>query len=165
MVVNMKDYRANKIFGNIYQGPVPPTGEYLQKAGIHTVVLCAKELQFNNEGSFPGVNVIRAPSIDTADGPPQAEWTKAWHTAAKRVAELSVAGHRVLVTCHAGLNRSGVVSALAIHYITGFPGDRCCKIVQMSRKGALFNDKFVAYLNEIPERIVTPGPVQIPDGS
>ena len=150
MNVVHREYRANKIFGNIYQGPVPPTGNQLREAGFHTVVLCAKELQFNNEGYFSGVNVIRAPSIDADDGPPPEHWIATWHAAAKRVAELSEAGHRVLVTCHAGLNRSGVVSALAIHYLTGKSGGECAKIVQAARANALFNEQFVAFLNTIP---------------
>lgn len=156
------DYRANKIFGNIYQGPRPPTGDHLEKAGIHTVVLCAKEVIQGLEATganFGSVQVIKAPSIDADDAPPPEHWIRGWHAAAKRAAELSQAGHRVLITCQAGLNRSGVVSALAIHYITGWPGGKCAKIVQMSRPGSLFNAKFLEYLNGIPER-QTPGPVQ-----
>ena len=132
----------------------------MEKAGVHTVVLCAKEVIRELEvtgANFGNVQVLKAPSIDADDAPPPEHWIAGWHAAAKRAAELSQAGHRVLVTCKAGLNRSGVVSALAIHYITGWSGDKCAKIVQGARSGSLFNQMFLEYLNGIPE---TTGPVQ-----
>lgn len=138
------------VFQRIYQGPRPPQGNSLRDSGIDVVVLCAKEYQVDGpqDLGFPGVHVIRAPSIDAECVIPE-HWISSWHAAAQGVAAAVREGKTTLVTCHQGLNRSGVVSALAIHYLTGFAGSRCAAIVQHSREGALFNRSFVAYLSSI----------------
>lgn len=122
------------------------------------------------QGSFPGVTVFQTPlddrpldlrwRLDLADvlsgrHPQQrllaANSTDALHSislieeAANLVANCLSIGGRVLVTCHMGLNRSGVISARALQKL-GVETERAIGLVKSARPGALFNKSFVAYL-------------------
>jgi len=58
-------------------------------------------------------------------------------------------GRRVLVTCAAGLNRSGLVTAIAMHILTRHSGITCVQHVQNRRAGALSNRQFRRVLVEL----------------
>lgn len=77
---------------------------------VDALVLCAVEHQ-PEAWRFPGVRVLRA-RLDDAR-PSAREWSEA-RSAARRVADLARRGAKVLVTCNMGLNRSGLVVALAL---------------------------------------------------
>lgn len=149
-------YQCSHIFGELYQGPRPPTGLALRDAGFHVLVLCADDVQPPDE-KFPTIKVIRAPSFDVEDVDTMNECLPSWIEAAHNVANELNAEKRVLVTCWAGLNRSGMVSALALREITGWSGQRCVDLIQRRRKGALDNEVFVGYLGSLPP---TDEPVQ-----
>jgi protein-tyrosine phosphatase len=107
---------ANEIAPGLWQGSKPPEGPALQRAGFDVVVLCAQEYQ-PAAPAFPDVRVIHAPMDDRPHVPvPEA------HKAAQAVAAHVRAGRRVLVTCFMGWNRSGLVTALALWYLTGRHG-------------------------------------------
>jgi len=140
---------ANRIGPRLYQGAKPPYGRHVQKAGFDVLVLCAVEHQ-PRARCFPGVHVIHCP-LDDADHPPsEYEWNLANQTG-RFVAECIKIGGRALVTCMQGRNRSGLVTALALHNLTQQPGLVCVKYVQEGRTAApaLTNDHFVAALATI----------------
>lgn len=58
------------------------------------------------------------------------------------------AGRRVLVHCHAGINRSGLVAAAAL-VRDGVTPDDAIATVREARSGALNNENFVAALREM----------------
>jgi protein-tyrosine phosphatase len=89
------------------QGSRPPSGKRLP---FDVVVLCAKEYQ---NASFPGSEVMRVPLDDSGPPPTQEEVQQALRVA-ERVKRRIQNGKTVLVTCHAGLNRSGFVSGLTL---------------------------------------------------
>jgi protein-tyrosine phosphatase len=63
---------------------------------------------------------------------------------ARDVARRLKRGHRVLVTCAQGLNRSGLVSGLALRQL-GFDGGRAVELVRRARgRDALSNPAFAA---------------------
>lgn len=138
---------ANRIQGELWQGARPPTGRALRELGIDTLVLCAEEIQ-PPDTAFPGVRVIRAPLDDTWDLP-ATQFCLAL-AAAERVARDLSAGRRVLVTCAMGLNRSGLVSSLALHRLTGRSGAECAALVRTARPRALFNQHFGELLEILP---------------
>jgi protein-tyrosine phosphatase len=113
-------------------------------------VLAAREYQ-PADREFPGVRVVRANLDDS--GPPMtnAEWRSALQ-AAEQAAFWRARGMRVLTTCHAGLNRSGLVSALMLHRLSGMSGPRAIELVRAARPGALNNQYFTAALRRIPRR-------------
>jgi hypothetical protein len=137
----------DQILDGLYQGSMPPTGTVLKDEGFDMVVLTAEEYQPADE-HFPGVKVVRA-YLDDAGRPMEPkEWQQAVE-AAFRVAKALSKGHKVLVTCAAGWNRSGVTSALSLHILTGMSGEQAIKQVQDNRQNALCNSWFRAMLRQL----------------
>lgn len=128
---------ASEIIENLWQGSAPPVGDNVGRAA-HVLVLCAQEYQPPDQ-AFPGVMVYRARMDDAV--PTDREVHEALK-AAHRVA-VSLAMKRVcLVTCYMGLNRSGLVSGLALR-MGGFPGREAVRLVKRARgDAALSNDHF-----------------------
>jgi len=135
---------ADRIASRLWQGSRPPTGPTLAQRGFDVLVLCAFFQPPAEE--FPGVQIIRVPMRDMLAFPRVA------FAAGKLVAAHLAVGHRVLVTCEQGINRSGLVSALALWYLTGKPGVDCLWQVQMTRLGALRNKVFARKLFGLPAR-------------
>lgn len=132
---------------HLYQGSNPPTGDMLHRLGFEYLVLCAREHQLAPR-FYPGLReVIYAPMDDGAF-----VQVDVAYPAARRVARLVRAGHKVLVVCHRGRNRSGLVSALALWYLTGRPGMDCLWRVQAARPNALTNKAFAMYIGLLPAR-------------
>lgn len=87
--------------------------------------------------------MIHAPNEDDRKRDPTREELAGALAAAKQVCKDLKAGKRVLVTCQAGLNRSGLVSAISLHLLYGWEGSQCVRQVQLRRPDALFNLGFV----------------------
>jgi len=120
------------------------------KLGFDTLVLCAKENQ--REDLYPGVEVVLAPGDDDVRVNRMMRDLPTWRQAAQIVVERVAAGKKVLVTCMAGLNRSGMVIGLALHQITGWSGEDVVEHIQASRDMALCNDTFADYIRGLPKR-------------
>jgi protein-tyrosine phosphatase len=115
------------------QGSAPPPGVRLP---FEVVVLAAEEYQ----PELPGFTVLRVP-LD--DGPPPDKATRLRiREAARRVGAYVQGGQRVLVTCFAGRNRSGVIAGLALRQL-GVPGDVAARRIRQLRDG-LTNPYFYA---------------------
>jgi len=67
------------------------------------------------------------------------------------VADLVSAGHRVLVHCRLGLNRSALVIATALTYM-GLSGREALADLRRRRPGCLFNEVFAAHVAALPPR-------------
>ncbi len=67
---------------------------------------------------------------------------------AKLGASLIREGHVVLSHCGMGLNRSALVAGLILTEL-GMPGPRAVERLRERRPGALFNEKFAAFLNSL----------------
>ena len=70
------------------------------------------------------------------------------------VADLVAAGHRVLVHCRLGFNRSVLVVATALTYM-GLSGREALADLRRRRPGALFNEVFAAHVEALPPRRVS----------
>ena len=105
---------------------------------VDVVALCAYEYQPDDD-EFPGVHVVRA-RLDDAR-PSQFELDAAFH-AARQVAKNLKQGKVCLVTCYAGLNRSGLISGLSLRML-GYDGETAVRAVRAARgKAALGNQYF-----------------------
>ena len=142
---------ASEICAGLWQGSMPMPGEGVARAGFNALVLCAQEYQpDSSEAHYPGVSVIYAPNDDAP-----ALTERQWKTAVKAgqlVAGLVLRGRKVLVTCQAGLNRSGLVSALAVREIYRCSGLDAATLVQNRRRKALCNPHFVELLSKLPPK-------------
>lgn len=133
------------ISGSLYQGSFPPSGSTLaNEHGFDVLVLCAYENP--DVGQYEGVEVIEALGADVSGWPVDPGSVERWCQAARDVSARVKEGRRVLVTCMAGLNRSGFVSAMVLHEVYGWSGDRCVRHVQNAREDALFRREFCRYL-------------------
>lgn len=141
---------ADRIAPRLYQGSAPPLGTELRRAGFDMLVLMAEEHQ-PDARAFDGIAVVHGP-IDDAELT-ELEWQHVVR-AARIVARRHQSGGRILVTCMAGLNRSGITTALALHLLTGCSGKDAVKIVQARRDFALGNKSFVRRLAKIPPTLL-----------
>lgn len=144
------EFEASEIRNDLWQGSAPPFGDHVRAAGFHTLVLCAQE--FQPEGwKYTGVEVIHAPN-DDADRRPDEQELRTAVEAASAVAKRLRSGRKVLVTCMQGRNRSGLVSAIALHKLLGVSGHVAARIVRANRRNALTNVNFVNLLRKLPPR-------------
>jgi protein-tyrosine phosphatase len=68
--------------------------------------------------------------------------------AARRVSRALRRGRRVLLLCVRGRNRSGLLAALAMSYLTGASGRECARRVSRARHMALTNQAFGVLLDQ-----------------
>lgn len=136
----------NKDYGELHlangavlaMGSKPPRGMRLP---FQVLVLTAVEYQPRSR-DFPGVLVLHVPLTDTPGKRPPASEQAAARTAAAFVARHLYARRRVLVTCNMGLNRSGLVTTLALVRIGYQPEDAIAIARQLRGRAALFNPHF-----------------------
>ena len=70
------------------------------------------------------------------------------HAIADLGASLIASGHRVLSHCGMGFNRSALVAGLIMHKL-GMPGRDVVGTIRQRRAGALFNENFAKFLEEL----------------
>jgi protein-tyrosine phosphatase len=139
---------ANMIKPNLWQGSLPPEGSYLSSLGFDVVVFCAQEYQ-PRVSFFPDIEVIHAPNDDDSSRSITQQELSTAARAAKKVVRAVNQGKKVLVTCLAGRNRSGLVVALALHQLTGMSGEEVVTYIKERRPYALTNSNFVDVLSQI----------------
>lgn len=135
---------AHQVHGNLWQGGAPPTGSEVREAGFTALILCAKGYQPAGK-EFVGVRVFHAPMADAFEGLTPRE-IETWLSAADAAARLVRSGHRVLVTCMAGRNRSGIVSVEALRRLGYSAADGIRMVRQARGPMALSNPAFVRML-------------------
>lgn len=123
---------AHEIIPNLWQGAHPPEQEELRELGFEVCVFCAAEWQRPSH-LFPGVECVYAPNQDSYIRKPTRGELNIAVKAAQKVAEDVTKGKRVLVTCWAGRNRSGLVVGLSLHFLLGLDGNECIRLVQTRR--------------------------------
>lgn len=141
--------------GSIWQGD--RESALVDHERFQLLVLCAEEFQPSRHHFSPTTAIAYAPNDDS-------ELTRAQfkiaRQAAHEVARRVRLGHDALVTCIAGRNRSGLVTAMAIHILSGCGGREAARIVRTRRTTvdvpALTNENFVRTLERIPSRLARP---------
>lgn len=142
---------ASHIIGGLWQGSAPNLAE-VQAKGFDAVALCAVEHQ-PQRAADGRLRVIRCPIEDEPDRMLSLAARHLALEASHEVAQHLLRGQNVLVTCHAGLNRSGLVSALALHMISGWDAETIIRIIRRKRSYlSLSNPDFVAIIQEATER-------------
>lgn len=141
---------AAEVLPNLWIGSQAPTGSALRDGGFDVLVLCAEEWQ-PAASKFKGIRVHHAPFDDDSEGMTQGELDTAATAAFETLRHLRK-GRRVLVTCWAGRNRSGLVTAWALSMYTGLDPALAGEAVREARgSAALTNPHFVDVLNQLRE--------------
>lgn len=140
----------NETVPNLWQGSRHSIFKYLVRYGFKVLVFCAEEWQ-PPRSMFPSsIEVIYAPnSDDPLREPTRNELLRAVQ-AGREGATAVRRGKKVLTTCMAGLNLSGLVNALALHFITGDDGTTCMNLIHRQRPRALSNPQFQRVLSRVP---------------
>lgn len=131
---------ADHITHGLWQGSAPSPKD-INPRDFSVVVLCAKEYQPPARLFDPGVVVVHAPNDDTCTRYPTDEEFRLADDASDLVADALCDRKKVLVTCAMGLNRSGLVSALAL-VKGGFSPQEAVELIRKKRPGALGNPYF-----------------------
>lgn len=150
-MLTLTDLDAHEIAPGLWQGSRPPLGGKLKEFGFNLVVLCAEEWQKAN--LYKDIEVILAPNNDDYTRLPTKQELDLALSAAKKVAQSVQRGRAALVTCWQGWNRSGLVSALALHLLTGQDGISCIAAVQAARPYALGNPGFRKVLSTLKSKV------------
>jgi protein-tyrosine phosphatase len=138
---------ATRIVPGIYQGGLPPTGPWVRYAGFDVLVLAAEEYQPSGR-QFPGVRVYHLPMKDDLD-PVSRREARSIRALSQMLALHRRRGARVLITCAAGLNRSGIITAATLRRLTGAPHRQIVDHIRARRSPrALSNPQFVRAFTE-----------------
>jgi hypothetical protein len=144
ITLNSYPYVVNEIIPNLFMGAAPPINVDYDKS-FGCLVLCAAEYQPSSH-CFPGLDVLNCPFTDSAD-PINASMSDLIDRTSRRVAEMVKSNEPVLVTCLAGLNRSGLVTALAMSKFLKHDINKTIGLIKSNRApAALSNPYFVSLL-------------------
>lgn len=151
-------HRSRRTTGLFAQGDADAAEEAICRRTFDLVVLCAEELQPMFERLLERRPTERARVVfaPNDDGTLNRRQIRIAANAARRAADVYKEGGRVLVTCAAGRNRSGLISAMALHFVSGCGGAAAAEIVKARRQAptgpALSNDTFASFLRAIPPK-------------
>lgn len=145
--------------GKLFQGAWYDVARLTDTAydpAIHCIVLAASGYQ--NVGPLGGCyDIIKAPFDDAmglSDGD-RAEIYDITNSVSNQVYSKIKNGKNVLITCQAGLNRSGLISARVLMKF-GFSAKDAIEIVRKGRgKYALCNPEFVEMLKALPPQKIS----------
>jgi len=137
----------SQITSNLWIGAVPTDAMQLPSLGFTHLALCAEEFQFPKR-QFKGLEVKRCPMIDVDNG--TVINLKGAIDAANWVADSAFIGGQVLVTCAAGINRSALVTALALRLLGHEPSDAVDLIRSRRFPYCLSNDTFLKTALTLP---------------
>jgi hypothetical protein len=137
------------------EGPHDDTLEVARR--FDCLVLTAVEWQPPTE-FFPGVEVYHAPFDDDYDGVGPGQLELAFQAAAWSAGRLR-AGKSCLITCWAGLNRSGLTTALTLAEVSGMDPQTCGRLISAKREYALSNPFF----RQVLARLSTKEPCELCD--
>lgn len=136
----------NWITENVAQGSYPRLkGTAFKHADI--LVLMAEEHQEKRLKPPPGKAIIRLGFDDNSYQPIPVEAGKIFHAHAKQLGAAVLAGRKVMITCHMGLNRSGLMTALTLMHAYRMPPADAIKLIRGRRHNdCLGNPMFEQWL-------------------
>ena len=144
-------YRNPHTGGELYQAGVREIPQILRDNNISLLILAAREYQPKHiggtGGNFSLTDKIYVPLRDTLLFTPKEfrNTVKKAKAASKHAVDYISRGENVLSTCHAGWNRSGIISGLALVSLTGAPGKQVVYHIRNKRSpSALSNPLFAA---------------------
>ena len=133
---------ATEVIPRLWQGGKPAPGCY----SFDLIVLVDDEYQ-PEASSFPCSRVLRIPLSDYRLPTPE-EYVQA-RLVAETVVAWYRAGNKILVTCGAGLNRSGLITGLTMKML-GYQQDDLIRLIRQARGDrAIRNTGYLAFIAKI----------------
>lgn len=130
---------ANEVHPGLWIGALPAAWDWPGLAKRFDLIAICVPTSVKSPGQ---PECIITPLLDDRQPIPEAAITTA-----KKVAKALRQRRRVLVLCVQGRNRSGLVAAMALSYLTKQPGSVCASIVSAGRPYALTNTSFALFLH------------------
>lgn len=149
-------HRSRRHHGVFAQGDVNAALAAIEGGTFDLVILCAAQLEEMFRALPPRSHpeIVYASFLDELSL--NRRQLRLATEAAGKAARAYRAGKRVLITCAAGRNRSGLVTALAMHLTTGCGGRIACDIIRARRFAAsgpaLSNTTYTKFLRAIPPK-------------
>ena len=140
-------YQCPKTFGKIYQTSYREIPHDLAAAGLQLAVFTASECPPLNH--HVGATLSYQPNEDKqadSSSPAYKKMLESAQKASKVVAEAIAQGKNVVVTCHQGINRSSLVTALAIKRISSLTAWEIINLLKTKRQGVLTNGSFMTMI-------------------
>lgn len=135
---------AYRVFGSLWIGSAPPIG-WAVSEHFDCLVLSAMEY-LPGPTCYPRVETLAVSLNDDGSPMRKEEMAEAVRAAGKVLSWLR-GGKRVLVSCHQGRNRSGLICALALCKGQGMTPKQAVETVRQARgPNALRNDYFLRFL-------------------
>ena len=134
---------------------------WLRRAGIDVVLDVADADAYPPADEIDGLIYLKSPLVDHDTLPDEGLTLRL----AGLVAGLIGDGHRALVHCTFGRNRSGLMATLVVRELLGVSGAEALAHVRSLRDGAANNEVFSAWLESLPapSRPATPTGRLVPD--
>lgn len=140
--VTLAPKNASQVIPRLWQGGKPAPGIY-----SFDVIVLVDDTYQPPATSFPGAEVVRVPLNDYRAAT-SAELESA-RQAALGLAQAYRAGQAILVTCGAGLNRSGLVTGLTMKML-GYSDAQLVQLIRAARGDrAIRNSGFLHYITTI----------------
>lgn len=132
--------------GRLWHGGCPVDFPWVRRAGIDVVLDVADADAYPPADEIDGLIYLKSPLVDHDTLPDEGLTLRL----AGLVAGLIGDGHRALVHCTFGRNRSGLMATLVVRELLGVSGAEALAHVRSLRDGAANNEVFSAWLEGLP---------------
>jgi hypothetical protein len=144
--VDAADPPTELVPGQLWQGGCPVDFDWVREVGIDVVIDLADPDAFPPAGAIEGLTYLKCPLVDADDIPDPALTLRL----AGLVAGLIGEGHRALVHCTFGRNRSGLIATLVVRELLGISGAGALQHVRARRDRVANNEAFANWLSSLP---------------
>ena len=145
--VEPADPPTELVADQLWHGGCPVDFEWVRRQGVDTVVDLADADAYPPAEQIDGLTYLKCPLVDGGAVPDPSLTLRL----AALVAGLVRDGHRALVHCTFGRNRSGLLATLVVRDLLGLTGADALAHVRERRDGAVNNDAFAQWLRSLPE--------------
>jgi hypothetical protein len=144
--VTPADAPTQQLPGRLWQGGCPVDFDWVRHLGIDVVVDLADADSVAPAADAEPLTYLKCPLVDGSQLPSPVLTLGL----ARLVADLVRDGHRTLVHCTFGRNRSGLLTTLVVRDLLGLTGAEALAHVQAHRQDAVNNEDFATWLRSLP---------------
>jgi hypothetical protein len=144
--VDPADPPTELVEGRFWHGGCPVDFAWVRRTGIDVVLDVADPDAYPPADEIPGLVYLKCPLVDGEAVPDPGLTLRL----AGLVAGLVEDGHRALVHCTFGRNRSGLMASLVVRELLCLGGADALAYVQRRRDRAANNETFAGWLRSLP---------------